>query len=201
MGCCWRAVQAGAGLVFRGRRARAGSARRLPARWWQAGLVGEQPLPGGFVTTVVRAGNTVRRAPPVAEIEAETPAVDRQGDQDRCGHARRQPCGPPGAPQGPAARATCGRRRRPFVGPRRPARCGNGHRTGARGRRSARGAPEVGSARRDTPASRTDGGVAPGRVCPGATPPPGSVIIEMSRPVPPRRDCLTGPAGTADTGR
>jgi hypothetical protein len=26
--------------------------------------VGEQPLPGGFVTTVVRAGNTVRRAPP-----------------------------------------------------------------------------------------------------------------------------------------
>jgi hypothetical protein len=24
----------------------------------------EQPLPGGFVTTVVRAGNTVRRAPP-----------------------------------------------------------------------------------------------------------------------------------------
>jgi hypothetical protein len=26
--------------------------------------VGEQPLPGGFVTTVVRTGNTVRRAPP-----------------------------------------------------------------------------------------------------------------------------------------
>jgi Phosphotransferase enzyme family len=26
--------------------------------------VDEQPLPGGFVTTVVRAGNTVRRAPP-----------------------------------------------------------------------------------------------------------------------------------------
>ena len=26
--------------------------------------MGEQPLPGGFVTTVVRAGNTVRRAPP-----------------------------------------------------------------------------------------------------------------------------------------
>src|SRR5262249_39012007 len=41
-----------------------GSARRLPARWWQAGPVGEQPLPGGFVTNVVRVGNTVRRAPP-----------------------------------------------------------------------------------------------------------------------------------------
>ena len=26
--------------------------------------MGEQPLPGGFVTSVVRAGNTVRRAPP-----------------------------------------------------------------------------------------------------------------------------------------
>src|SRR5260370_33255279 len=51
------------GLVS-GRRARAGSARRLPAQWWQAGFVAEQPLPGGFVTTVVRAGNTVRRAPP-----------------------------------------------------------------------------------------------------------------------------------------
>src|SRR5258708_23063857 len=51
------------GLVS-GRGARAGSARRLPAQWWQAGFVAEQPLPGGFVTTVVRAGNTVRRAPP-----------------------------------------------------------------------------------------------------------------------------------------
>src|SRR5260221_10989597 len=51
------------GLVS-GRRARAGSARRLPAQWWQAGFVAEQPLPGGFVTDVVRAGITVRRAPP-----------------------------------------------------------------------------------------------------------------------------------------
>src|SRR5215468_11784515 len=39
-------------------------AGRLPGQWWQAGPMGEQPLPGGFVTTVVRAGNTVRRAPP-----------------------------------------------------------------------------------------------------------------------------------------
>src|SRR5258708_30153252 len=45
------------GLVS-GRRARAGSARRLPAQWWQAGFVAEQPLPGGFVTDVVRAGIT-----------------------------------------------------------------------------------------------------------------------------------------------
>src|SRR5260370_29797886 len=51
------------GLVSGGRR-RAGAARRLPAQWWQAGFVAEQPLPGGFVTEVVRAGITVRRAPP-----------------------------------------------------------------------------------------------------------------------------------------
>jgi hypothetical protein len=31
---------------------------------WQAGFVDEQLLPGGFVTGVVRAGNTVRRTPP-----------------------------------------------------------------------------------------------------------------------------------------
>ena len=37
---------------------------RLPWCWWQAWRVGEQLLPGGFVTTVVRVGNTVRRAPP-----------------------------------------------------------------------------------------------------------------------------------------
>jgi len=45
--------------------------------------VDEQPLPGGFVTTVVRAGNTVRRAPP------EDPEFVRAllGLLERCGWA------------------------------------------------------------------------------------------------------------------
>lgn len=34
------------------------------ARVSRLGFMGEQPLPGGYVTTVARAGNTVRRAPP-----------------------------------------------------------------------------------------------------------------------------------------
>ena len=36
----------------------------LAARWWQGEVMSEQPLPGGYVTAVVRSGDTVRRTPP-----------------------------------------------------------------------------------------------------------------------------------------
>jgi hypothetical protein len=62
------------GLGFRARQARTGKRVGCVLRWWRAGFMGEQPLPGGLVIAAVRAGNTARRAQPEDPAYVPRPA-------------------------------------------------------------------------------------------------------------------------------
>lgn len=74
-------TRAWAGIRLPGSRARTGPRGGGLFGWWQSGFVGEQSLPGGFVTAVVRIGNTVRRSQPEdpGYVHAVLEWFERQG--------------------------------------------------------------------------------------------------------------------------